>query len=142
MAEKLMLEYQVSARRVDAHGGIAQTKAASITLDTDIAGRTDAFNPAELLLASIAACMIKGAERVAPMIKFELRGMDVRLHGVRQDAPPKMMRIDYEIIVDTPESDQRLDLLHKNIRKYGTVSNTIAAATELNGVIRRAHAET
>lgn len=137
-----MLEYQVKARRIDQHGSTAETKAATITLDTDIAGRADAFNPAELLLASIAACMIKGVERVAPMIKFDLRGMEVRLHGLRQDAPPKMIRIDYEIIVDTPETDQRLDLLHKNIRKYGTVSNTIAAATELTGVIRRATPET
>ena len=137
-----MLEYRVSAQRVDAHGSTAETKAASITLDTDVAGRVDAFNPAELLLASIAACMLKGAERVAPMIKFDLRGVEVRLHGVRQDAPPKIVRIDYEIIVDTPETDERLDLLHKNIRKYGTVSNTIAAATELNGVIRRATSET
>ena len=135
-----MLEYQVKARRIDAHGSMAETKDASITLDTDLAGRTDAFNPAELLLASVAACMIKGAERVAPMIKFDLRGMEVTLHGVRQDAPPKIIRIDYEIIVDTTETDQRLELLHKNIRKYGTVSNTIAAAAELNGVIRRATA--
>lgn len=135
-----MFEYQVTARRLDAHGSTAETKAASITLDTDVAGRTDAFNPAELLLASIAACMIKGAERVAPMIKFELRGMEVRVDGVRQDAPPKMIRIDYEIIVDTTETDQRLELLHKNIRKYGTVSNTVTAAAELHGVIRRADA--
>lgn len=132
-----MLEYRVSAQRIDAHGSTAETKSAVITLDTDIAGRVDAFNPAELLLASIAACMIKGAERVAPMLKFDLRGMEVRLHGVRQDAPPKMVRIDYEIIVDTPETEQRLDLLHKNIRKYGTVSNTIAEATRLEGSLRR-----
>lgn len=137
-----MLTYDVAARRLDSHGSVANAKDAEITLDTDVAGRADAFNPAELLLASIAACMIKGAERVAPMIQFDLRGMEVRLHGVRQDAPPKMIRIDYEIIVDTPETDQRLDLLHKNIRKYGTVSNTIAAATELSGVIRRATSET
>lgn len=135
-----MLTYDVTARRVDAHGSLAHTEEASLTLDTDVAGRQDAFNPAELLLASIAACMIKGAERVAPMIQFDLRGMEVRLHGVRQEAPPKMIRIDYEII-DTPETDHRLDLLHKSIRKYGTVSNTIAAATELNGAIRRASAE-
>lgn len=132
-----MLEYRVKAYRVDAHASTAEAKAASLTLDTDLAGRSDAFNPAELLLAAIAACMIKGAERVAPMLKFELRGVEVHLRGKRQDAPPKMTSIDYEIIVDTPESDQRIDLLHKNIRKYGTVSNTIAAATVLNGVIRR-----
>jgi len=137
-----MLEYQVKARRIDAHGSTAQTKAATIMLDTDVAGRVDAFDPAELMLASIAACMIKGAERVAPMIKFDLHCMEVRVHGVRQDAPPRMIRVDYEIIVDTTETDQRLELLHKNIRKYGTVSNTIAAAAELNGVIRRARAAT
>lgn len=132
-----MLEYHVSAQRTDAHGGVARAKQASLSLDTDPAGRLDAFNPAELLLASIAACMIKGAERVAPMLKFDLRGMEVQLRGTRQDAPPKMGAIEYEIIVDTPESDQRIDLLHKNIRKYGTVSNTIAEATQLSGTIRR-----
>jgi hypothetical protein len=39
--------------------------------------------------------------------------------------------------VDTDESDQWLDVLHRNVRKYGTVSNTIAAATKLEGTIRR-----
>jgi uncharacterized OsmC-like protein len=81
--------------------------------------------------------MIKGIERVTPMLKFDLRGVDVRLRGVRQDAPPKMISIDYELIVDTDEADQRLELLHTNVRKYGTISNTVAAATKLEGVIRR-----
>jgi hypothetical protein len=35
-------------------------------------GACDAFNPAELLLVAVAACMIKGIERVAPMTR-ELR---------------------------------------------------------------------
>jgi uncharacterized OsmC-like protein len=132
-----MLEYRVSAKRIDSHGSIASAKAAEIVLDTDVNGRPDAFNPAELFLAAIAACMIKGIERVTPMIKFQLRGVEVKLHGVRQDSPPKMASIDYELIVDTDETDQRLELLHTNVRKYGTVSNTVAAATKLEGVIRR-----
>jgi uncharacterized OsmC-like protein len=131
------LEYTVAARRVDAHGGTATTKQAEIRLDTDPAGRADAFNPAELLLAATAACMLKGAERVVPMIRFDLRGMEVRMHGVRQDSPPKLLAIDYEIVVDTPEDDRRLELLHTNIRKYGTVSNTLADAIALSGTIRR-----
>lgn len=132
-----MLEYHVTARRLDSHGSEAKTKAARITLDTDMAGRDDAFNPAEMLLASLAACLLKGAERVSPMLGFDLRGIDVSLHSVRQDNPPKMLRIDYEIVVDTDETDQRLDLLHRNLRKYGTISNTLAGATELVGTIRR-----
>ncbi len=133
-----MLEYSVSARRVDAHGSEAAAKEAVLTLDTSMQGRVDAFNPAELFLASIAACMIKGIERVAPMIHFQFRGAQVKLRGARQDAPPMMVSVDYEIIVDTDEDDRRLELLHTNIRKYGTISNTVARATTLEGTIRRA----
>jgi hypothetical protein len=38
--------------------------------------------------------------------------------------------------VDTPESDRRLELLHTNVRKYGTISNTLAEVVTLNGTIR------
>ena len=85
-----MLEYDVVAKRIDAHGSTARCKDAKIVLDTDVNGRPDAFNPAELFLAAIAACMIKGIERVAPMIHFQFSGVEVRLHGVRQDSPPFM----------------------------------------------------
>jgi len=132
-----MREYSVSARRVDAHGGEARTKEAVLTIDTDLSGRVDAFNPAELFLASVAACMLKGIERVTPLLDFKLRGVSINLRGVRQDAPPKIVSIDYEIIVDTDESDHRLTLLHKNIRKFGTISNTVADATDLTGSIKR-----
>lgn len=132
-----MLEYSVQARRIDDHGSLATTKQAEMILDTDVKGREDAFNPAELFLAAVAACMIKGIERVTPMLRFELRGVEVTLHGVRQDSPPKMVSIDYEIIVDTDEDDRRLDLLHTNVRKFGTISNTVAEATKLDGIIRR-----
>jgi hypothetical protein len=49
-----------------------------------------------------------------------------------------MERIDYEIVVDTDESDRRLELLHENVKKYGTVFNTVAPGTVLEGVLRRA----
>jgi uncharacterized OsmC-like protein len=132
-----MLEYRVNARRIDSHGSFASAKNAEITLDTAVEGRLDAFNPAEMSLAAIAACMIKGIERVAPMLRFDFHGVEVRLHGIRQDSPPKMVSVDYELIVDTDEDDRRLDLLHQNVRKYGTISNTVAAATKLEGTIRR-----
>ena len=132
-----MLEYHIAAHRIDEHSSLALAKEAEVVLDTDMAGRKDAFNPVELLLAALAACMIKGIERVTPMLDFSLRGVELSLHAVRQDAPPKIISIEYEIVVDTDEDDHRLDLLHKNVRKYGTISNTIAAATALDGTIRR-----
>ena len=105
--------------------------------DTDLAGRQDAMNPVELLLAALSACLIKGAERVLPMLTFELRSMDVKLHAVRQDSPPKLLSIDYVITVDTDEPAHRIELLHTNIRKYGTISNTLALAVPIDGRIVR-----
>jgi uncharacterized OsmC-like protein len=81
--------------------------------------------------------MIKGIERVTPILKFQLRGVEVKVDGVRQDVPPRMESITYEIIVDTDESDQRLNLLHENVKKYGTVFNTVSPGTDLRGVLVR-----
>ncbi len=131
------MNYHVSARRIDSHGSEVTTKQARIVLDTDMAGRDDAFNPAEMLLASLAACILKGTERIIPILKFNLRGIEVNIRGVRQDSPPKMIRIDYEIIVDTDETERRIDLLHSNLQKYGTIYNTLVDATKLSGIIKR-----
>lgn len=134
---KQKLTFDVVASRIDSHGSIATCKSATIRLDTDLAGNPDAFNPAELLLAALAACMIKGIERVQPMLKFQLEGVEVRVHGVRQDVPPRLERITYDILVDSRESDARLALLHENVRKYGTVFNTVTPGTSLEGTLRR-----
>jgi len=131
------MEFHVVAKRIDAHAGVATCKDSDLPIDTDMAGRRDAFNPAELLLAALGACMLKGIERVVPILSFKLRGVEVRLHGVRQDVPPRLESIEYEILVESDESDQRLALLHKNVRQYGTVFNTVAPGTRLDGVLRR-----
>ncbi|GAB4128215.1 MAG: hypothetical protein Fur0040_11090 [Sideroxydans sp.] len=131
------MQFHVRTRRSDAHGSVAHCKEADITLDTDMAGRADAFNPAELLLAALSACIIKGIERITPILKFNLRGVEVRVDGVRQDVPPKMESITYEIVVDTDESEQRLALLHENVKKYGTVFNTLLPGTQLTGTLVR-----
>lgn len=131
------MQFHVVSRRESAQLSRARCKNAQIDLDTDLAGNPDAFNPAEVLLAALSACMIKGIERVIPILKFQLRGVEVRVHGVRQDVPPRMESIDYEIVVDTDEDDRRLALLHDNVKRFGTVFNTVAPGTELSGILRR-----
>lgn len=131
-----MTDYRVTARRIDGHGSLALAKEAQVVLDTDPAGRGDAMNPVELLLSALAACMLKGIERMVPMLHFQLTGAEVRLEAIRQDAPPKLTLIRYDIIVDSAETDQRLDLLHRNVLKYGTISNTLAGTVPLEGTLR------
>jgi hypothetical protein len=47
----------------------------------------------------------------------------------------------YRIEIVTDEPQTRVELLHKNIRKYGTITNTLATGCELTGemVARPAH---
>lgn len=131
------MEYAITAKRIDAHGSLVQCKDAELVIDTDLNGRADALNPAELLLAAVAACILKNMERIAPMIQFAYRGVTVKVHGTRQDSPPKMLSIKYEIVVDSDENDRKLELMHENICKYGTVYNTVAPGTELHGLLLR-----
>ncbi|MGT2467165.1 hypothetical protein ACVOMV_22960 [Mesorhizobium atlanticum] len=44
-----------------------------------------------------------------------------------------MSSVEYEIVVDTEESHRRLELLHTNVRKYGTIFNTVSTAVTLSG---------
>ena len=134
---KQKMTFDVVSKRIDSKSSIALCKNAQIMLDTNLQGNPDAFNPAELLLAAVSACMIKGIERVTPMLNFKLNGVEVKVHGVRQDVPPKMESIHYEIIIDTDESDNRLELLHTNVKKYGTVFNTVMSGTNLSGKLIR-----
>ena len=132
------MDYSIEARRIDETGSLAQAHGAEVRLATDMAGRRDAFNPVELLLSALAACMIKGIERVTPRLEFRFDTVRVELRAHRQDDPPLLTRIDYEIIVTSDESDQRLALLHRNVLKYGTISNTLSASVPLSGTLRRA----
>ena len=132
-----MLTYEVTLDRVDAYGAQAHCKSACITVDSALEGRADAFNPAELLLAAVGACMLKNIERVAPILKFGYHGVHIEVHGERQDTPPKMRSISYRIVVDTDENDHRLALLHRNVQQFGTVYNTVTGGTQLAGTIER-----
>ncbi len=131
-----MREYTIAASRRNELGSLASVRAGSVELDTSVDGRDDAFNPVELLLASLAACMIKGVERSAPMLNFAFQSVSVQLKAVRQDAPPRLLSIEYELIIETDEPARRIELLHTNVRKYGTISNTLALAVPVTGICR------
>jgi len=54
----------------------------------------------------------------------------------RRDAPPAIVRAGYVLEVHTDEPASRCALLHKNVRKFGTITNTLESACELEGTLR------
>jgi hypothetical protein len=53
----------------------------------------------------------------------------------REDTPPRFARLHYALRVVTDEDQARVALLHQNLRKFGTVYNTLASACEVTGEI-------
>lgn len=132
-----MLTFQVQADRIDQAGSQLVAKSTTLTLDTSIAGRPDALNPVELLLAAQAACFIKGIERLTPTLNFEYSSVKVMLEADRPEDQARLAEVRYQLIIGTDESDHRLELLHKNLQKQGTIYNTLSAGTKLSGTVTR-----
>lgn len=133
-----MLEYSLDVERIDSHGSVARNGAAEVVLDTDMEhGREDALSPPELLLASVAACMIRATQRALPMLRIEIDSLNIQLRAWRHDDPPSIARIEYTVRVGTDADEEMLEILHRNICK-GTIYSTVAAGTEMTGEVVRA----
>ena len=128
-----MLSYEITATVKD--GGIANAIAnhAEIAFDAT-SGRDEVLpNPAELLLTALAACMLKNVQRYSEILHIPYRQAKITIHGDRNDNPPFMSTIHYRLEVDTDVEERKIENWHKNILKFGTVTNTLAKACELTG---------
>ncbi len=100
------LEYRASAKAV--HGGDAEVAAAQVFVRLDAGWATPptgAPGRADLLGSAFAARLLKNLARA--------------------DA----------LRVSTEEPERRVELVHSNLRKFGTVFNTPAAVCEVHGTV-------
>jgi uncharacterized OsmC-like protein len=100
------------------------------------AGRLDDLpGPADVLCAALSACLLKNVERFSHLLSFHYESATVQVTAEREERPPRIVRIHYSLRVLTNETPERVALLHRNIRAHGTITNTLAAACELQGEI-------
>lgn len=137
-----VLRYNVEAHTLG--NGISEVQAQESRIQFDSSpGRSETLpGPAELLVSAFAACVLKNVERFAEMMPFDFDEASIRVEAEREGPPPRMARIHYVLTLTTDEPERRVDLLHRNISKYGTIYNTLAAASDVTGeiVIRPANA--
>ena len=131
--DSTMMNFQLSAKRLGPSGSVVSAKDATLEIDPSLSGRPDALNPVELLLAALAACMIKGIERVAGTIGVTYGGVHVELSARRPKEEARIEDIEYLVTVETESDQSKLDLLHKNLMKHGTLYNTVKLGTKLSG---------
>ena len=127
--------YQVHAATTGTGTSEIHTKQSVIRFDSSPRQGDQLPGPADLLTAAFAACIIKNVERMGEILPFAYKSATLDVHAERQDRPPKMTRITYALTVVTDEPDQRVELLHRNIQRHGTIFNTLAAVCDITGTI-------
>ena len=127
------MTYAVRARIVSPGRSEIRTKASRIDFDSSPGMGEELPGPAELLASAFAACLLKNVERFSQILPFRQSGASVHVEIERLDSPPRFTRISYELRVITDEDARRVDLLHHNLKKHGTVFNTLAGVCEVTG---------
>jgi uncharacterized OsmC-like protein len=127
--------YRVTAHMT--HPGVATGLARGSEIDFDVSrSRSDELpGPAELLALSLGACILKNVERFSRLLSFAYEGAEVNIEAERQDDPPRFTTLRYELRIRTEEDQHRVELLHRNLRRFGTVYNTLASSCEVDGSI-------
>lgn len=136
-----MLEYKIIAKVEQ--GGLAQATANKSEINFDAtSGRHETLpNPAELLLTAVAACILKNVQRYSEILNYPYRSAKIKVKGIRNDNPPFMKEISYKVFVDTDIEDKKMINWHKNILKFGTITNTVSKSVKLNGEFLKMNAE-
>jgi len=94
--------------------------------------------PADLLCAALSACILRNVERFSHVLRFAYEAATVTVIAEREEPPPQIARMRYELVIVSDEPDPRVELPHRNIQEHGTMTNTLRMAREVRGTIRPA----
>jgi uncharacterized OsmC-like protein len=130
-----ILRYRVAASTVDHDRSSARIKESVLDFDTSRGQSATLPGPADLLTLAFAACVLKNVERFSEMLPFRYEHASIDVTAEREGAPPRIARVSYVLTLVTDESPVRVDLLHRNIKKFGTIYTTLAAACDVTGEI-------
>ena len=131
-----MLEYEITAEVTPPDDAAAKVREYEIKFDaTSSLIANNLPNPSELLLTSLAACILKNVQRYSERLHLPYRKAVIYVIGKRNDNPPFMSEITYKLEIDTDVERRKLVVWHKNILKFGTITNTLIRACKLEGTI-------
>ena len=131
------MEYQITAKSISGKEGTIFVKQSTIDFGTIQETEGNLPNPAELFLGAFASCILKNVERFSEMMKFNYNKAVLTVDAVRLDSPPRMEHLSYELILYGTDDKLNIDLLKKNIEKFGTIYNTVKQCCSITGKITK-----
>jgi len=123
------LDYQVNLIcQVDAHS-IVTSRGHTPTLYVNKGDGKADFNAAETLMAAFGPCILTNVNAISQKMQLEIDDVQIDIYATRQDVPPLIIEMSYELIIASTEPHEKLEELHELCIKWGTVTNIF-----LNGI--------
>jgi hypothetical protein len=68
-------------------------------------------------------------------MNFEYSNAEIKVNATRLEKPPRMDEISYELRIYSQDNNLNINLLKKNIEKFGTIFNTVKSSCSVIGKI-------
>ena len=130
------MDYSVTGTSKANENALMAIKGTQIQFGTTAASSDSLANPAELFLSSFAACILKNVERMSDLMRFQFDHAEISVKADRLEKPPRMDDIAYSLVIYTSDPSLNVELLKKNIEKFGTIYNTVAKSCQVTGSIK------
>ena len=130
------MDYSVKANSISKSKAFIHIKDSEIPFGITPDTADALANPAEVFLGSLSSCILKNVERFSGFMNFEYSHAEITINATRLEKPPRMDAINYELLIYSKDSNLNLDLLKKNIEKFGTIYNTVKISCTINGTIK------
>ncbi len=130
------MKYIIKAASISNKDAVIHIKQSNIEFGTTLKTAETLPNPAELFLGAFAACMLKNVERFSELMKFTYSKASLEVNAIRLENPPRMDSIVYILAIHSNDKKLNIDLLKKNIEKFGTIYNTVKLSCTISGTIK------
>lgn len=129
------MKYSIKATSMSEKDATIIVKGTNIVFGTTPTTADRLPNPAELFLSSFAACILKNIERFSHLMNFEYNSADILVSAARLEKPPRIDSIEYSVNIHTKQENINIELLKRNIEKFGTIYNTVRQSSAITGKI-------
>lgn len=119
------MSYAVTVTWQDERRAVAAARGHELALNIKKGDGTAGFNAAETLLAALGACVLTNVNAIAAKMRLQIDDAQMRFTAVRQDEPPILTEIRYELVLGSPEPPEKLEELYRLSVKWGTVTSTL-----------------
>lgn len=131
------MNYKIKASSSPKNNAYIEIKESELLFGTTPESENALPNPAELFLGSFSACILKNVERFSGLMNFDYSNAEITVEAIRLEKPPRMDKINYELKVYSQDVNLNINLLKKNIEKFGTIFNTVKSSCSVTGEVMK-----